>query len=99
MIRHGDIDFERLDNRPQQAFGLTQRLVEHRPLRETCFNSEHRINRLTTALSGRSGMPCHHSFLDEPNREPRPDAPARGSIAASSSPDIWLSVSCGGGSR
>ena len=51
MIRHGDVELERRDNRPQQAFGLTQRLVEHQPERETCFDGKRRIDRLTTALS------------------------------------------------
>ena len=38
MIRNGDIDLESLSDRSQQAFGLTERLVEHQPKRESRFD-------------------------------------------------------------
>jgi hypothetical protein len=57
VIRDSDIDREHIGDRPQQALGLAQRLVEHQAKREAGLDGDRRIKRLTAALAGRRRVP------------------------------------------
>jgi hypothetical protein len=50
VIRDSDIELERISDRSQQAFGLTQRLVEHQAKRETGLDGCRRIDWLAAPL-------------------------------------------------
>jgi hypothetical protein len=72
MVGDGDIDPERIGDRTQKTFGLTQRLVEHQAKRETGLNGDRRTDWLAAPLSGRRRMPCRHRLVGEPHRQTSP---------------------------
>ena len=78
MIRDADINSERVGNRSQQAFGLTQRLMEDQAKREAGLDGDRRIDWLTAPLSGGRGMPGINGFFGQPNG----DAPRRTNAAS-----------------
>ena len=51
MIGDGDVDLEDVGDRPQQTFGLSQRLVKYESDREARLDGDRRIGRLASALS------------------------------------------------
>src|SRR5271166_5748179 len=99
MIGDGDIDREYVGDRSQQALGLTQRLMEYQAESKARRDGQWRIDRLTAPLSGSRRLPCRHGLLGEPTPSDFRALPAPHRIPASSSPDIWPWVSCGGGFR
>ena len=58
VIGDSNIELEHIDDRSRQAFGLTQRLVEHQAKYETRLDGCRRIDRLTAALAGSRRRPC-----------------------------------------
>src|SRR5208283_2725597 len=79
VIGDSNIKLEHIGDRSQQAFGLTQRLVEHQAKCETRLDGCRRIDRLTAALAGGRRTPCRHGVFREPQCQASP--PHQSSIA------------------
>ena len=76
MIGDADIDSQHRSERSQQAFGLTQRLMEHQAKREAGLDGDRRIDWLTAPLCGSRSMPDLSGFFGQPNG----DAPRRTNV-------------------
>ena len=72
MIRHRQIQTQELEDRADQAFGLSQRQPEHRPQRQGRPDRQGRIMGLTASCRAGLGPPGGNRLLREPDREASP---------------------------
>src|SRR5208282_4716419 len=99
VIGDCNIELEHIGDRSQQAFGLTQRLVEHQAKCETRLDGCRRIDRLTAALAGAGAR--HAATASSVNQSVR--LPCRTSAASYSGQfvtrylalgNLWRRLSC-----
>jgi hypothetical protein len=72
MVRHRQIQTEKVEDRADQALRLTQCQPKHRPQRQGRSGRQGRIVRLTASGCARLGPPGRDGFLGEPDGQASP---------------------------